>query len=318
MIKQIGKIAVLLGGPSSERDISIKSGTAVYEALKSLGLDIVCIDPSYEPIDQIRKIDAEAAFIALHGRFGEDGYAQSILEAAGIAYTGSGPTASRLAMDKIASRAIFQKAAIPAPKYVTLSQENAEEWYLKDLSFPIVVKPNREGSSIGLTVARDRGGAIIAISKAFEYDFDVLLEEFIPGEDITIGILDNRPLPVVHIKPKYGIYDFNAKYTQGLCEYIVPAKLDRVLIKKAQETALKAHELLGCRDFSRVDMRLDRDGNIFVLEVNTIPGLTSTSLLPKAAKADGIDFAQLCLRVVEMALNRKDKYGKEEIIKIKS
>ncbi len=301
-----GKIAVLLGGTSSEREVSIISGTAVYQALKSLGRDVVCIDASDDPIGQIRKAKADIVFIALHGRFGEDGTIQAMLEQEKISYTGSGPQASRLAMDKIESRKIFKEAGLPVPETIALNKG----LYDKDMPlnwdtcrathfFPVVVKPNKEGSSIGLSVVNDANGLAFAIDRAFEYDDDIIIEKFIEGEDITVGILEEKPLPVVHIRPKHGIYDFEAKYTQGMSEYIVPAQFDDAVMKQAQDFALKAHKLLGCRCFSRVDMRLAKDNKTIVLEVNSIPGLTATSLLPKAAKAAGIDFAQACLKMLK-------------------
>lgn len=301
------KIAVLLGGPSSEREISIKSGTAVYKALLSLGLDVVCIDVSDKPIEQIRRESAEIAFIALHGRFGEDGTIQEMLEQEEISYTGSGPQASRLAMDKLASRRIFQAAGLPVPEYAALSKGSDPDIVIRELGsdpLPLVVKPNREGSSIGLSVVKDIKELSRAIDAAFSYDEDILLEKFIDGDDITVGILDDKPLPVIHIKPKSGVYDFTAKYTEGMSEYIVPAELDVRIINQAQHFGLSAHNLLGCHCFSRVDMRLGRDKEIKILEVNTIPGLTSTSLLPKAAKAVGIDFAHVCLKMTESAKTR--------------
>ena len=293
------KIAVLLGGTSSERDISIKSGAAVYEALKALGLDVTRIDVSDDPIAQIRKEKIDIVFIALHGRFGEDGTLQAMLEKEKIPYTGSGPLASRLAMDKLASRKIFKDAGLPVPEYFEISKAFYEKDMPINFPLPLVVKPNKEGSSIGLSVVTELKDLAGAIDRAFLYDSDIILEKFIDGDDITVGILDDKPLPVVHIKPKSGIYDYIAKYTQGMSEYIVPADIDDEIAKKAQGLGLKAHKLLGCRCFSRVDMRLTKDNKVIVLEVNSIPGLTVTSLLPKAAKAVGIEFAQVCLKMLE-------------------
>jgi len=301
------KIAVLLGGPSSEREISIKSGTAVHEALLSLGLDVVCIDVSDNPVEQIAREKCEIAFIALHGRFGEDGTIQAMLDEENIAYTGSGPEASRLAMDKLASRRIFQNAGLPVPEYVTVNKDVYRKDISVNFSLPLVVKPNREGSSIGMSVVEDIKNLPKAINEAFSYDDDIIIEKFIDGEDITVGILDDKPLPVVHIKPEQGVYDFTAKYTEGMSEYAVPAALEKDVINAAQNLGLTAHSLLGCRCFSRVDMRLGKDNKIRILEVNTIPGLTSTSLLPKAAKAVGIDFAHMCLKIIESAKNRKKR-----------
>ncbi len=295
------RIAVLLGGPSSEREISIKSGVAVYEALLSLGLDVVCIDVSDNPVEQIAQEKCEIAFIALHGRFGEDGTIQAMFDEENIAYTGSGPQASRLAMDKLASRRIFQNAGLPVPEYVTVNKDVYRKDISVNFSLPFVVKPNREGSSIGMSVVKDIKDLSKAINEAFLYDDDIIIEKFIDGEDITVGILDDKPLPVVHIKPKYGDYDFSAKYTEGMSEYVVPAVLEKDIINAAGNLGLMAHNLLGCRCFSRADMRFGKDNKIRILEVNTIPGLTSTSLLPKAAKAVGIDFAHMCLKMVKGA-----------------
>ncbi len=302
------KIAVLLGGPSSERAISIKSGTTVHEALLSLGLDVVCIDVSDNPVEQIAQEKCEIAFIALHGRFGEDGTIQAMFDEENIAYTGSGPEASRLAMDKLASRRIFQNAGLPVPEYIAVNKKSCQaRVFQKSRAWHdfLVVKPNREGSSIGMSVVEDIKNLSKAINEAFSYDDDIIIEKFIDGEDITVGILDDKPLPVVHIKPKQGVYDFTAKYTEGMSEYVVPAVLEKDIINAAQNLGLTAHNLLGCRCFSRVDMKLGKDNKIRILEVNTIPGLTSTSLLPKAAKAVGIDFAHMCLKMIESAKNRK-------------
>ncbi len=308
------KIAVLLGGQSSEREISIKSGTAVYEALLSLGLDVICIDVSGDPTGQIRQAKAGVVFIALHGRFGEDGTIQAVLEKEKMPYTGSGPKASRLCMDKLASRRIFENAGLPVPEYIAIKKRNRARFLAlcckhrktipkigvcPPFSLPVVVKPNREGSSIGMSIVGDTKDLAKAINEAFSYDDNILVEKFIDGEDITVGILDDKPLPVVHIKPKYGVYDYTAKYTDGMSEYVVPAELEGRIIKEAQDLGLKAHNLLGCRCFSRVDMRLGKDKKIRVLEVNSIPGLTANSLLPKAAKAAGIDFAHMCLKMVK-------------------
>ena len=293
------KIAVLLGGQSSEREISIKSGTAVYEALLSLGLDAVCVDVSDDPISQIRQAKANMVFIALHGKFGEDGTIQAMLEKEKIPYTGSGPKASRLSMDKLASRRIFEDAGLPVPEYIAISKGVYDKDMPINLSLPVVVKPNREGSSIGMSVVGDTKDLATAIDTAFSYDDDIIVEKFIEGEDITVGILNDKPLPVVHIKPKQGVYDYTAKYTDGMSEYVVPAELEGHIIKEAQDLGLRAHSLLGCRCFSRVDMRLGKDKKIKVLEVNSIPGLTTNSLLPKAAKAVGIDFAHMCLKMVK-------------------
>lgn len=301
----LGRIGVLSGGPSSERDISIKSGEAVYKALLSLGLDVVCIDPKdpYSVIKDISDLGIEVAFIALHGRFGEDGTIQTILDEMGIPYTGSGPEASHLALDKILSKEIFKKSGIPTPQYKVLKDAKEAKSVFDDFKLPIVVKPANEGSSVGLNVVEKKKDLPKAIDEAFSYDNNILIEEYIKAEDITVGVFDDNPLPVVHIKPKDKFYSYKAKYTTGMSDYIVPAQFPKDIIEEAQRLGVLAHSSLGCRFFSRADMLFDKDKNrIVVLEANTIPGLTSTSLLPKAAAAAGIDFSQMCLRLLESAL----------------
>jgi len=300
-MKNFGKIGVLLGGPSSEREISIKSGTAVYEALKSLGHDVECIDPrdSASIEKDILNKSIDIVFIALHGRFGEDGTIQRILQQMGIPYTGSGPEASKLAFNKKLSYEIFKKEAIPIPNYTVLG---AASELPSDFTFPVVVKPNREGSSIGMSIVDEESQLKEALDEAFKYDSNVLVEEYITGEDITVGILDEEPLPIVRIKPKAQFYNFKAKYTAGMCDYEVPAIFSNELTDKVKSLALRAHRSLGCSSFSRVDMLLDeKSAEITVLELNTIPGLTASSLLPKAAKAKGIEFAQMCVNMIESA-----------------
>jgi len=301
----IGKIGVLLGGPSSERDISIKSGKAVYDALTSLGHNVVCIDPkdSNSIEKDILNKEIDLVFIALHGRFGEDGTIQRILEGMGMPYTGSGPEASKLAFNKVLSREAFKENGIPVPEYIAVKKKSIDIPSIgSSFDFPVVVKPNREGSSIGMSIVEKESDLKEAITQALNYDSRVLVEEYIAGEDITVGILDDQALPVVHIKPKEQFYNFKAKYTDGMCGYEVPASFSGNIVKKAQELGLLAHKSLGCRYFSRVDMLLSKKRDeIRVLEVNTIPGLTASSLLPKAAGAADIGFGQMCLSMIESA-----------------
>lgn len=295
------KIGVLAGGPSSEREISLSSGKAVFKAFSDRGYNVVFIDITTEDCkEQIRASGAKAVFIAMHGRFGEDGQIQSLLDEMGIAYTGSKTAASKLAMDKIESRAIFEKKNIPVPKYKIFRKENSSS--LDGIGPPLVVKPSHEGSSIGLSVVTHMSELEQAMERAFSYDDDILIEEYIKGREITVGILNDEPLPVIEIVPKKGLYDYESKYTTGLTEYLIPAPIDPDFYNRAQELGLAAHKALGCRYFSRVDMRLDNKLGPIVLEVNTIPGLTATSLLPKAAAACGIDFATLCEKIMESAL----------------
>ncbi|MCP4649245.1 MAG: D-alanine--D-alanine ligase [PVC group bacterium] len=300
---EVKKIGVLMGGFSSEREISLKSGKAVLGALQELGYYTTILDFESESdlIDKIQKSDIDCVFNALHGAFGEDGQVQKILEDLNVPYTGSGPRASELAMDKVASRNIFLDNNIPVPEGGIIDSENNID-NLSVSSFPVVIKPSREGSSIGLSIVEDKSTLAIAIKKALEFDQQVMIECYIEGREIAVGILDGNPLPVIEIVPKNRYYDFEAKYTEGMTEYLVPAVLPETIYLHAQALALKAHQLLGCRGFSRVDMIVDKKGTPVVLEVNTIPGLTSTSLLPKAALACGISFPELCRKMITGAV----------------
>ncbi len=294
------KIGVLAGGPSSEREISLKSGKAVYNALREGGLNAIFIDVCDNIQEELNKIKTDVVFILLHGGAGEDGTVQKMLEDLKIPYTGSGPEASRLAMDKLASRIIFERIGIDVPKYKVL--QNGKDSGIDGLNTPLVIKPQKEGSSVGLSIVSDLKDLDSALDKAFSYGENILVEEFIKGREITVGVLDEEPLPVVEIKTENGCYDYRAKYESPKTEYLVPALIEQRYFRKAQGLGLKAYQALGCRSFSRVDMILGDDGKIYVLEVNTIPGLTSRSLLPKAAEAAGIDFCNLCKKILEGAL----------------
>ena len=300
--KDFGHIGVLAGGPSNERGISLKSGCAVYDALIREGLDALFLDVRDDICAIIEANKIDVAFIALHGRFGEDGTVQKILEEAGIPYTGSGVEASRLALDKVASKEIFVKRRIPVPRSVVFEKNRYNLDDGMKLGFPVVVKPQYEGSSIGLSVVRDPGSLIEALAKAFRYGQKAILEEYIDGRELTVSIVGEKPLPVIEIVPKNKIYDYAAKYSDPDTKYLVPAPVEKASYKKAQALGLAAHRALGCRALSRVDMMMNGRGDIFVLEVNTIPGMTERSLLPKAASVDGLSFSKLCVELIEYAL----------------
>jgi D-alanine-D-alanine ligase len=307
----LGKIGVLMGGPSSEREVSFKSGKAVYESLKASGIEAVSIDIKTSNIQEnIRLIKSHkitCAFLALHGRFGEDGQIQKLLDGLNIPYTGSGAAASKLAMDKVASRVIFKDNGLNVPAYSVVDRSSYNTKWKKQntkLKFPLVVKPAENGSSVGLSIIDKREGLDRAMDLAFGFDERIIIEDYISGRELTVGILDDKPLPLVEIIPKKRFFDYEAKYLSGMTDYVVPAKLKSGITAKVQEAGLSAHRLLGCSGSSRVDIILDKKNIPFVLEVNTIPGLTSTSLLPKAAKAAGIEFDRLCIKLIELAYEK--------------
>lgn len=291
------RIGVLMGGPSAERDVSLRSGKAITEALLSKGYNAVPMEIWLPTRDELKSADIDVAFVALHGTFGEDGQIQAILEELKIPYTGSRVKASRLGMDKVASRKLFEKAKLDVPEYYVI--ENGTRPRIK-FTTPIVVKPSAQGSSVGISIIDNIGELDAAIKEAFKFGEEVLLEQFISGNEITVGILDDKPLPVIKVVTKRRYYDEVAKYTAGMTEYLCPAPITEGEAGLAQDAAVRAHNAIGCRSFSRVDMILS-GGKVVILEVNTIPGMTQLSLLPKAAKASGIDFPELCERMLESA-----------------
>ncbi len=309
--KKYGKIAVFAGGFSSEREISLQSGLAVSGALTKKKLDAELVDIGSDAGSALRKTGADIVFLALHGRFGEDGTVQSILEKARVPYTGSGAGASRLALDKLASKELFLKNGLRVPSYKAAKSGAGAEYTCDEFTTPLVIKPRREGSSIGLSIVNDRARIDSALDMAFGYGGEAIVEEFIHGRELTVGILEEKALPVVEIITGRDSYDFEAKYLDKGTGYIVPAPLEDDEFARAQEFALRAHRILGCRDFSRVDMRMDRDGNIYILEVNTIPGMTERSLMPKSAMAAGISFEDLCVKLIDLAHERKGKENGE-------
>lgn len=308
MIKRenLGRVGILAGGPSNEREISLRSGRAVYNALIAQKIDATFFDVRHNIHDIIKSGAMDVAFIALHGRFGEDGTVQKILEDAHIPYTGSGVEASRLSLDKVASKHIFEKNGIPVPKYIICEKGEVDIDSIFRLGLPLVVKPQFEGSSIGLAIVKERAALGPALDKAFVYGEKVLAEEFIEGRELTVGILDDEPLAVIEIVTKDHVYDYTAKYNAPETRYLVPAPIGKAAFEKAQALAKRAHDLLGCAFFSRVDMMMDKNDDIFVLEVNTIPGMTERSLLPKAAQVKGLNFNQLCVKIIESALRKKE------------
>ena len=301
----LGKVGILAGGPSSEREISLRSGAAVYRALAGHGIDAVLLDVKGDVVSLVREHGIDVAFIALHGRFGEDGTVQKILEEIGVPYTGSGVDASRLAIDKIASKKVFSDAGIPVPRHVVLEKGSAGAGDVCAMGFPLVIKPQLEGSSIGLSVVREPDALPAALERAFACGDAALAEEYIDGRELTVGIVDDEPLPVIEIVTRGRLYDYSAKYNDPETRYLVPAPISPAEARRAQELGRRAHLALGCRCFSRVDMMMDGAGGLFVLETNTIPGMTERSLLPKAAGATGLHFGALCITVLKDAVKRQ-------------
>lgn len=293
------KVAVLMGGPSSEREVSLRSGRAVATGLRDAGYDVTEVDlPGYE-IDLPAEI--EAVFIALHGTFGEDGDAQAILDSMGIPYTGSGAAASRAAFDKVLSKKAFDEGGIATPAYEIIHAGEKSR-----LALPVVVKPPRQGSSIGVHRVMDESAWEAAIEDALVYDDEVLVEEYIEGRELTVGIVDDKILPLVEIAAPDAWYDYEAKYGGG-SRYLVPAPVEEEVAECCRDLSVRTFKALGCRGFGRVDFRVDAAGQPYTLELNSIPGFTETSLLPKAAGAAGMSFAGLCDRIMQTAAFDRDE-----------
>lgn len=291
-------VAVLMGGPSAERKVSLKSGAAAVRALRNAGMYVSPVDVQGAE-DCHLPVGTDVAFLALHGTFGEDGQIQRLLEARGVPYTGSDAEASERAFDKAAAKEAFVAAGVPTPPHMVVERDVRA---LASMKPPVVVKPARQGSSYGVTKVTDPTKLEWAVEQAWRYDQKLVVEQFINGRELTVGIFEGRALPVVEIKADF--FDYEAKYN-GETEELCPAPLDRLTTERVQETALRAHECLGCRDYSRVDVMLTADGRMFVLEVNTLPGMTEQSLLPKAARAAGLSMEDVCTRLVKLAMARR-------------
>ena len=303
------EVTVILGGSSHERAVSLRSGRAIYEALKRKGLSVNCVDARNGYRQTLRKTRPMAAFIALHGTGGEDGAIQRVLDRMGVPYVGSSPASSLIAFDKLRSKKLFDAQGIPTPTWTLLTRRN---WQKESERFtpPVFLKPLRDGSSIGVILAETRQALKKGIAKSFTQYSSVLLEQKIEGREFTVGILGGKALPVIELRPKRKFYDYKAKYTKGLTNYLVPAPIDSHFAGQLQRLAEKVHQTIGLRDFSRVDIMADAENRPYVLEANSIPGFTETSLLPKAAQAVGIDFDHLCLELLELACHRIGK-GKQ-------
>jgi D-alanine-D-alanine ligase len=294
-------VAVLMGGRSAEREISLKSGTMVLNALKKSGVDAHAFDPRDSSLQELKAQRFERAFIALHGRFGEDGTVQGALEYLGIPYTGSGVMASALAMDKWRTKLLWQAAGLPTPAWEVVTAQTDPAGLASRLKLPLMVKPAREGSSIGMSKVTSVEKILPALQLAARYDDVVIAERFIEGVELTAGILAEEPLPLIRLETPREFYDYEAKYFADDTRYILPCGLPADQERSFQKLALEAFRVLGCSGWGRVDLMVDRAGHPSLLEVNTIPGMTDHSLVPMAARARGIAFEQLVVRILDNA-----------------
>lgn len=298
---QLGKVAVLMGGSSAEREISLISGNAVLAALRSAGVDAHAFDPAEKPVWRLAEEGFQRAFIALHGRFGEDGTVQGALQVLGIPYTGSGVMASALAMDKWRTKLVWQAAGVPTPKFCMLTPGMDFAAVIDELGLPLIIKPAREGSSIGVSKVETAAQFGAAFDAAYKLDPLVIAEEFVSGQEGTAGVLGDEALPLVRIEPLAVAYDYQNKYFTDSVRYHCPSGFAPEIEAAIQRDALKAFNVLGCRGWGRADVIVRADGSYAFLEMNTAPGMTSHSLVPIAARAIGLDFSALCKRILEMA-----------------
>jgi D-alanine-D-alanine ligase len=300
-MEKFGKVAVLLGGRSAEREVSLLSGTAVLEALRSRGVDAHGFDPAQRPLEELQRDGFQRVFIALHGRYGEDGTVQGALELLGIPYTGSGVMASALAMDKWRTKLIWQSVGIPTPGYEMLTADSDFAAVVAKRGLPLVIKPSREGSTIGLTKVVRAEQMADAYTLAAKHDPMVLAEQFISGAEITASILGDTALPLIRIEAASGLYDYHAKYFADDTRYFCPSGLPPAQEQALQALAVRAFQIVGCSGWGRVDVMLDPQGAPYLLEVNTSPGMTSHSLVPMAAKVHGLAFPDLVIQILESA-----------------
>ncbi len=296
------RVAVLMGGMSSERDISLKTGTAILNALQRRGYDAISLDADRNIAENLKTNGIDIGFIALHGAFGEDGAVQGLLELLGIAYTGSGVLASAISINKVATKKMLAYHGLPTPAFqVVLAHNGDVGGAVKSITLPIpfVVKPPEEGSTIGISIVTNSARIAEAVSLAAQYDCELLIEEFVKGRELTAAVLNGEPLPLVEIVAKNGFYDFEAKYhSQGTTQYVVAPEIGEELTRQIQKLAVETYSVLGCSGAARVDFLLTPDGKPSILEINTIPGMTETSLLPKAAGHAGIDFENLVEQIL--------------------
>jgi D-alanine-D-alanine ligase len=298
------KIGVLMGGLSSEREVSLASGAAVLKALADKGYEAVGIDIGRDAPEQVRKAGIGVAFNALHGKFGEDGAIQGLLEIMGIPCTGSGILASAMGMNKIVSKTLFKSYGLQVGPFLVISRgdQNALKTSEKEIGYPLVVKPSSEGSSVGVSLVHAAGELEPAAKLAFQYDPEILIERYVKGMEVQVGILGERALGAIEIVPKDVFYSYKAKYEKGGSDHFFPARVPKDVYERTLDAGLLAHRALGCRGYSRVDFIIDNDGAPYILEVNTLPGMTATSLLPEIAQGAGIPFPSLVEEIVRLAI----------------
>ena len=305
------RILVLLGGASAEREVSLASGARVADALRAKGHDVTTADPEADPLAILPQARAaDVVWMALHGGAGEDGTIQALFDLAGVRYTGSGHLASALAMDKDLSKQLFRAAGVPTAEWRMVRAGDGTDWtaptfteeMIAALGLPLVVKPSKQGSTVGLTVVKAAAELAPAVTEAFRHDDEVMLETFVPGRELTVGVLDDAPMPVGEIIPKHELYDYECKYTPGMAEEIFPAAIPDAVRDAAQRQAMAAYRALKLAGCARIDFRLHPTDGLFCLEANTLPGMTGTSLVPQAAAAMGLDFPTLCERIALAAV----------------
>lgn len=300
--EQFGRVAVVMGGTAAEREVSLRSGAAVYQALQQQGVNAIAVDVQGSPIDALKDIKVDRVFNIIHGRGGEDGVLQAVLEILGIPYTGSGVLASALAMDKLRTKLCWQGYGLVTPKWCLLKDESDLNVCIEKLGFPVIVKPAQEGSSIGMSKANNRDELVKALKIAADYDCDVYAEAWVAGKEYTVGVLDGEALPVIRLETPNVFYDYEAKYQSTTTQYHCPCGLDEYQEKILQQLALTACEVIGIKGWARVDVFIDTNGQYQLIEVNTVPGMTDHSLVPMAAKQAGIDFESLVWRILATSL----------------
>jgi D-alanine-D-alanine ligase len=297
--EEFGRVAVLMGGSAAERNVSLKSGAAVFDALKRKGVDAIAIDVTHSPIDALAGQQIDRVFNIIHGRGGEDGVLQAVLEVMGIPYTGSGVMASALSMDKLRTKLCWLGCGLTTPKWYLLKSANDLDVCIERLGFPVIVKPAQEGSSIGMSKANNRDELARALQVAAEFKCDIFAESWVVGKEYTVGLLDGEALPVIRLETPNAFYDYEAKYNATTTKYHCPSGLSADQEKQLQQLAVKAGEVIGVKGWARVDVFIDESGQLQLIEINTVPGMTDHSLVPMAAKQAGIGFDELVWRILE-------------------